>query len=160
MADDDAFATLKDQYTESLRNRELDPRSALTDAFIEARYGDSVRHNVPTLEIISSLDLERAFAIYQERFADFSDFTFVFVGNFDLEQMVDWSQRYLETLPSLTVRRRWRDVAPDPPTGAVKFQSTVGQDEQSLTTILFTGPARTRWRTGFTYACLKRSWTF
>ena len=67
-ADDDAFATLKDQYTESLRNRELDPRSALTDAFIEARYGDSVRRNIPTLEIIGSLDLERAFAIYKDRF--------------------------------------------------------------------------------------------
>ena len=139
-ADDDAFATLKDQYTESLRNRELDPRSALTDAFIEARYGDSVRRNVPTLEIIDSLDLERAFAIYQERFADFSDFTFVFVGNFDLEQMVDWSQRYLGNLPSQGREETWQDVAPDPPLGVVEVPVYRGQDEQSLTTILFTGP--------------------
>lgn len=139
-ADDDAFATLKDQYTESLRNRELDPRSALTDAFIEARYGDTVRRNVPTLEIISSLDLERAFAIYQERFADFSDFTFVFVGNFDLEQMVDWSQRYLGNLPSQGRSESWQDVAPDPPAGVVEVPVYRGQDEQSLTTILFTGP--------------------
>ena len=139
-ADDDAFATLKDQYTESLRNRELDPRSALTDAFIEARYGDSVRRNVPTLEIIETLDLERGFAIYQERFADFSDFTFVFVGNFDLEQMVDWSQRYLGNLPSLDREETWQDVAPDPPAGVVEVPVYRGQDEQSLTTILFTGP--------------------
>ena len=139
-ADDDAFATLKDQYTESLRNRELDPRSALTDAFIEARYGDSVRRNVPTLEIIDALDLQRAFAIYQERFADFSDFTFIFVGNFDLEQMVDWSQRYIGNLPSLDRTETWRDVAPDPPVGVVEVPVYRGQDEQSLTTILFTGP--------------------
>ena len=139
-ADDDAFATLKDQYTESLRNRELDPRSALTDAFIEARYGDSVRRNIPTLEIIDSLDLERAFAIYQERFADFSDFTFIFVGNFDVEQMVDWSQRYLGNLPSLNRSETWKDVAPDPPEGIVEVPVYRGQDEQSLTTVLFTGP--------------------
>ena len=139
-ADDDAFATLKDQYTESLRNRELDPRSALTDAFIEARYGDSVRRNVPTLEIIDALDLQRAFAIYQERFADFSDFTFIFVGNFDVEQMVDWSQRYIGNLPSLDRTETWRDVAPDPPVGIVEVPVYRGQDEQSLTTILFTGP--------------------
>ena len=139
-ADDDAFVTLKDQYTESLRNRELDPRSALTDAFIEARYGDSVRRNVTTLDIIDSLDLERAFAIYQERFADFSDFTFIFVGNFDLEQMVDWSQRYLGNLPSLDRTETWLDVAPDPPEGVVEVPVYRGQDEQSLTTILFTGP--------------------
>ncbi len=140
-ADDDAFATLKDQYTESLRNRELDPRSAWTDAYIEARYGDSIRRKVPSLEIISSLDLERAFAIYQERFADFSDFTFIFVGNFDLEQMVDWSQRYLGNLPSLDRAETWLDVAPDPPTGVVEVPVYRGQDEQSLTTILFTGPS-------------------
>ncbi|MYJ77924.1 MAG: insulinase family protein [Caldilineaceae bacterium SB0670_bin_27] len=140
-ADDDAFATLKDQYTESLRNRELDPRSAWTDAYIEARYGDSVRRKVPSLEVISSLDLERAFAIYQERFADFSDFTFIFVGNFDLEQMVDWSQRYLGNLPSLDRAETWLDVAPDPPTGVVEVPVYRGQDEQSLTTLLFTGPS-------------------
>ncbi|MDE0632901.1 MAG: insulinase family protein [Caldilineaceae bacterium] len=140
-ADDDAFATLKDQYTESLRNRELDPRSAWTDAYIEARYGDSIRRKVPSLEVISSLDLERAFAIYQERFADFSDFTFIFVGNFDLEQMVDWSQRYLGNLPSLDRAETWLDVAPDPPAGVVEVPVYRGQDEQSLTTILFTGPS-------------------
>ena len=139
-ADDDAFATLKDQYTESLRNRELDPRSALTDAFIEARYGDSIRRNVPTLDIIDALDLQRAFAIYQERFADFSDFTFIFVGNFDVEQMIDWSQRYIGNLPSLDRTETWRDVAPDPPVGIVEVPVYRGQDEQSLTTILFTGP--------------------
>ena len=140
-ADDDAFATLKDQYTESLRNRELDPRSAWTDAYIEARYGDSIRRKIPSLEIIDSLDLERAFAIYQERFADFSDFTFIFVGNFDLEQMIDWSQRYLGNLPSLDRAETWLDVAPDPPTGVVEVPVYRGQDEQSLTTILFTGPS-------------------
>ena len=140
-ADEDAFATLKDQYTESLRNRELDPRSALTDAFIEARHGDTVRRNVPTLEIIDSLDLERAFEIYAERFADFSDFTFVFVGNFDLEQMVDWSQRYLGNLPSTGRDETWIDVAPDPPTGVVVSPVYRGQEEQSITSMLFTGPA-------------------
>ena len=140
-ADDDAFATLKDQYSESLRNRELDPRSALTDAFIEARHGDSIRRAVPTLEIIDSLDLERAFSIYQERFADFSDFTFVFVGNFDLEQMVDWSQRYLGNLPSANRVETWLDVAPDPPPGIVVAPVYRGQEEQSITSILFTGSA-------------------
>ena len=139
-ADDDAFATLKDQYTESLRNRELDPTSALTDAFIEARYGDSIRYSVPTLETIDSLDLERAFAIFEERFADFSDFTFIFVGNFDVEQMIDWAQRYLGNLPSLNRIETWRDVSPDPPQGVVEAPVFRGQEEQSITTILFTGP--------------------
>ena len=139
-ADEDAFATVKDQAIASIRNRELQPYNALTDAFIEARYGNSIRRSIPTLEVIESLDLERAFAIYQERFADFSDFTFLFVGNFDVEQMVDWSQRYLGNLPSLNRAETWQDVAPDPPTGIIEVPVYRGQDEQSITTILFTGP--------------------
>ena len=94
---------------------------------------------MPTLEIIESLDVERAFSIYQERFADFSDFTFVFVGNFDLVQMVEWAQIYLGNLPSTGRTESWVDVAPDPPQGAIAAPVYRGQEEQSITTILFTG---------------------
>ena len=140
-ADDDAFASFKDEQTESLRYRELDPATVVTDALIEARYGASIRHHDPTLEMIDTLDLERAFAIYQERFADFSDFTFIFVGNFDVEQMVDWSQRYLGNLPSTNRVEIWQDVVPDPPAGIVTVPVYKGQAEKGGAAILFTGPA-------------------
>lgn len=139
-ADEDAFATVKDQSTEALRNRELMPYVALMDAVTAARYGKSIRHAAPTLEMIESLDLERAFSIYQERFADFSDFTFIFVGNFDVERMVEWSQIYLGSLPSLHRVETWQDVAPDPPAGIVELAVYRGQEEQSFTEVLFTGP--------------------
>ena len=139
-ADEDAFATVKARFTENLRNRELMPQNALMDAVTEARYGTSVRHAAPTLEMVESLDLERAFSIYQERFADFSDFTFIFVGNFDVERMVAWSQIYLGNLPSLHRVETWQDVAPDPPAGTVERSVYRGQEEQSFTQILFTGP--------------------
>ena len=140
-ADDDAFASFKDEQTESLRYRELAPGTVVTDALIEARYGASIRHHDPTLEIIDTLDLERAFAIYQERFADFSDFTFIFMGNFDVEQMVDWSQRYLGNLPSTNRVEIWQDVVPDPPAGIVTVPVYKGQAEKGGAAILFTGPA-------------------
>ena len=139
-ADEDAFATVKDRFTENLRNRELMPQNAFMDAVTQARYGTSVRHAAPTLEMVESLDLERAFSIYQERFADFSDFTFLFVGNFDVERMVAWSQIYLGNLPSLHRVETWQDVAPDPPAGIVELPVYRGQEEQSFTQILFTGP--------------------
>ena len=124
-----------------MRYRELDPGTVVTDAFIEARYGASIRHHDTTPEIIDTLDLERAFAIYQERFADFSDFTFIFVGNFDVEQMVDWSQRYLGNLPSTNRVEIWQDVVPDPPAGIVTVPVYKGQAEKGGAAILFTGPA-------------------
>lgn len=56
-ADEDAFATLKELYLETVRNRDLSPYGAMTDAFRKTRYGDSVRHNPSTKETINSLVL-------------------------------------------------------------------------------------------------------
>ena len=140
-ADEAAFATLQDQARAFLRNRATQPNAAWQDAFSAARYGDSIRHQVFALSDIEQLDRERAFAIFQERFGDFSDFTFVFVGHFDMEQMVKWSQIYLGNLPSTGRVETWVDVSPDPPTGVVDEAVFKGQEAQSLTRILFTGPA-------------------
>ncbi len=143
-ADEDAFATMRDQFTDAFRNRELQPFSELQDALTEARYGkgNTLRYqSFFPLEAFPTFDLERAFAIYQERFADFSDFTFILVGNFDVEQVTEWSQIYLGNLPSLNRTETWQDVAPDPPTGIIAMPVYRGQEAQSLTVIQFTGPA-------------------
>jgi len=139
-ADAAALATLQDQARAFLRNRATQPNAAWQDAFTAARYGSTIRKEVLPLAEIEALDLDRAFAIYQERFADFSDFTFVFVGNFDVEQMVEWSQVYLGNLPSTGRVETWVDVSPDPPTGVVDEAVFAGQEAQSIVRILFTGP--------------------
>lgn len=138
-ADAAAFSTMQDQARAFLRNRATQPNAAWQDAFTVARYGDVIRKGVLPLAEIEGLDRERAFAIYQERFADFSDFTFVFVGHFDIEQMVEWSQIYLGNLPSTGRVETWVDVSPDPPAGVVEEAVFAGQEAQSLVRILFTG---------------------
>ena len=55
--------------------------------------------------------------------------------------MTEWSQIYLGNLPSLNRTETWKDVAPDPPPGIVEVPVYHGQEDQSLTQILFTGPA-------------------
>ncbi|MCL4833883.1 MAG: insulinase family protein [Caldilineaceae bacterium] len=141
-ADEAAFSTLQDQARAFLRNRATQPNAAWQDAITQARYGDSIRQAVLSLAEVEALDRERAFAIYNERFADFSDFTFVFVGHFDIEQMVEWSQIYMGNLPSTGREETWVDVSPDPPTGVVKEAVFKGQEAQSLVQILFTGPVQ------------------
>ncbi|NJK54147.1 MAG: insulinase family protein, partial [Leptolyngbyaceae cyanobacterium SU_3_3] len=92
-----------------------------------------------TLEELEQFDLERAFAIYQERFADTSDFTFVFVGSFEEEQIKSLAQIYLGNLPAGDRVESWSDVRPDPPTGQIEEIVYKGQDEQSRSFLLFTG---------------------
>ena len=53
------------------------------------------------------MNLQRSFAFYKDRFADASDFTFVFAGSFDVAAIKPLVERYLASLPSL---KRQRDL--------------------------------------------------
>ena len=68
------------------------------------------RRRLPTAATIDQWNLEKSMAFYKDRFADASDFTFVFVGNFDLAAMKPLVERYLGSLPSLRRKETWKDV--------------------------------------------------
>ncbi len=137
--DAEAFAVWQEQWRTFLENRELSPSSALEDALIEGLYGDDLRARVPTIDEIEALDLDRAYEIYAERFGDASDFTFIFVGNFDEAELTELAQTYLGTLPAGTRVESWRDIQPPLPQGIVQNDVFRGQEEQSITQLVFTG---------------------
>ena len=62
----------------------------------------------------------RSLAFYKNRFADASDFTFVFVGSFDLATIRPLVERYLGSLPALHRTEAAKDVGIRPPTGVVE----------------------------------------
>jgi zinc protease len=79
-------------------------------------------------------------AIYQDRFADASDFTFVFVGDFSVDVLKDYAQTYLGNLPTIDRDETWQDVQPDAPTGVVEEAVYAGQEAQSIVQLLWVGP--------------------
>ena len=60
---------------------------------------------------LAQMNLDKSLAFYKDRFADASDFTFVFVGSFDLATMKPLVERYLGSLPALTGTRPRRTSA-------------------------------------------------
>ena len=54
----------------------------------------------PTEEKWESQDYDLAYEKYQQRFADASDFTFLFVGNIDEARLKDYASKYIASLPS------------------------------------------------------------
>lgn len=139
-ADSSALLAFQNQQRSFLQNRNLTPFSAFQDSIITALYGDNLRRQVPTLEQVNALDLNAAFRIYQDRFADAGDFTFIFVGNFDKQQLKSLAQTYLGTLPTTGREEAWRDVAPDLPEGVVEKEAFKGEDQQSQVALVFNGP--------------------
>ena len=53
-----------------------------------------------TPETVDQMNLDKSMAFYKDRFSDASDFTFVFVGSFDVDTMKPLVTQYLAALPA------------------------------------------------------------
>ena len=138
--DADAFKTLTAQLAATLANREAQPDAVFRDAVEEAVTQGHPRARPLTLSQLPQMRLETSLAFYRSRFADASDFTFVFVGTIDLETIAPLAERYLASLPSVRKPERALDVGIRPPSAIVERQLRKGVDPRSLVSVVFTGP--------------------
>jgi len=138
--DSTAFQSYKTRMKGFIENRSADPETAFNDTITVtmADYHSRVRPWTP--ELLDEMNLDISYTIYQDRFADSSDFTFFFVGNFETEKLKPFVQTYLGNLPSLKRNEIWRDTGIEAPEGVIKKAVYRGLEEKSQIQILFTGP--------------------
>jgi zinc protease len=139
-ADPVIFATQTAQLRTLMANQANTPGFAFGVAMAEIMGQNHPRRRVPTPATIDQWDLVKSMAFYHDRFADASDFTFVFVGNLDAAVMKPLVERYLGALPSLGRKERWKDVGARTPTGTITRQVVKGIEPKSQAAIVFTGP--------------------
>jgi zinc protease len=109
--DQDDFERIISQTVEGLRNQSANPMMAFSEAITSIKNGNHPRRIVlPKIEDVEAMKLDRAFEIYQDRFSDFSDFTFVLVGNFKPEEIKQPLEQYLGALPSINRKEKGKDV--------------------------------------------------
>jgi zinc protease len=138
--DGDAMGALQDQMRAVLANRGADPNAAFGDTLQATLSQHHPRHPPPSLAMVDAFDPRAAFDFFGDRFADASDFTFVLVGNLDLDALRPLVQRYLGGLPSTRRADSWRDTGVRPPRGVVEKVVRQGVEPRAQTRIVFTGP--------------------
>ncbi len=139
-ADAEAFRATTGQLTAALANRQALPDAAFEDALNAAVTQNHLRAQPMSPALVSQMNLDKSLAFYKDRFADASDFTFVFVGSFDLPTIKPLVEQYLASLPALHRREAGRDVGIRPPAGVVEKEVTRGNTPKSEVGIVFSGP--------------------
>lgn len=139
-----AYQAMKNQIAAFLANRGSSPGQVFQDTVQVTMTQHAFRARPLTAATFAEVSPERALAFYKDRFADASDFTFVFVGNLDLQTFKPLVERYLGALPSIHRKETWRDVSAKAPDGIVEKTVRKGVEPKATTRITFTGP--------FTYA--------
>jgi len=86
---------------------------------------------LPTEAQVDQINLDKLITIFKDRFADASDFTYVMVGNFKVDEVTPLLEKYIGGLPSLKRKENWRDVSPEFPEGKVVVNVPKNSEPQS-----------------------------
>lgn len=107
--DNDAFASYKSRNKAALQNMEMNPQVAFSDSVQAGMYMNHPRKVRVKADMIDQMDYDKILSMYNDRFKDASDFTFIFVGNVDVEQMKPLIQEYLGSLPTTNRKESFAD---------------------------------------------------
>lgn len=137
--DAEIFKGLIAQSKGSLANRENDPNSVFADSVAAILSSYNIRRTGPSLKKVDQISLDRAFEIYNDRFADASDFTFTFVGNFETEKIKPMLEQYLGSLPSINRKENAKDLGIKIPAGKLDKKVYKGREPKASVRLVFSG---------------------
>ena len=107
--DSEAFQSYKTRTKAALQNREANPMVTFSDSLQATLYSHHPRTLRIKADMVDRIDYERIMQMYRDRFADASDFTFVFVGNIDEAVLRPLVETYLASLPVVKRKETFRD---------------------------------------------------
>ena len=134
-----AYQTFRNQIGPFLQNRSSDPNSVFGDTVAVTLSQHDFRSRPITTATVNEVNLDRAFAFYRDRFADASNFTFVFVGTFEPAAVKPLVERYLASLPSTGRKESFKNVTNGPPKGVVDVTVRKGSENKASSLLVFTG---------------------
>lgn len=133
--DVDAFTSYKNRAKASLQNQELNPMVAFSDSIQAAIYNKHPRAIRLKADMVDKIDYDKIMSMYQDRFKDASDFTFIFVGNVDTAKDKALIAEYLGALPAINRKETFKDNKMDMRKGIYKNEF-IKQQETPKTSVL------------------------
>lgn len=109
------------------------------DKTLKIKSKNNIRRGFPDANNMEQMEIDRVFDLYKDRFNDASDFTFIFVGNFDQSNLKELTSTYLGNLPALNRKENWRDLGITYPTGKVNEEFKKGVAPKSQVDLTWHG---------------------
>ncbi len=136
-----AFKAFQAQAASFLANRGVSPEAVFGDTVQVTMAQHDFRDRPLTAQTFAEVNPHQALDFFRQRFAGASGFTFVFVGNVNLDTLKALTEQYIATLPAGHAEM-WHMVSRGPPTGIVERVVHKGVEPKANSLIMFTGPAR------------------
>jgi len=124
---------------QSLAKKYTSPANIFRDTVAYFMSGYNERSRPFTVDRINELNLDTAYDFYKERFADAAAFTFVFVGNFNIDSIRPLLEMYLGGLPSTHKNEEAKDLGIRTPEGRYTKIVKAGSEDKASVQILLSG---------------------
>jgi len=141
--DADAFSSWKEKQKGILQNKNSDPNSVFNDTVRFVMSGYDYHYRPYTVDMINEISLDRSYDIFKECFKYATAETYFFVGNFNVDSLKKYVEKYLGGLPSSGEMLTWKDIGVNPPKGNVSKTIKMGQEPKSTVQL--------RWNMPFDY---------
>jgi zinc protease len=127
----------KSQYAAIAAN----PQAAFVDTVYKALYDNNplAPIAVPNSAYFDKINLDRALAIYKERFGDASGMNFVFAGSFKESDIIPLIEKYIASLPATKKKFNFVDNKVRPVTGKSAITVNRGKEQKSLILAFYSG---------------------
>jgi zinc protease len=137
--DSAAFLSYATRMRGLIENRAARPESAFEDTMQVTLSQHHPRRQPVTTATIDKLNLSASSHFYRERFGNASDFTFIIVGSFTVQQLKPLVMMYLGGLPGAPRSETWKDVGVRFPDGIVKREVLRGIEPKSQVQLVMSG---------------------
>jgi zinc protease len=153
--DTTSFNSFKTRMMSMFENFGNQPERVFSDTLTATLSNYHPRQQTISKEWLERVDLDKAFAIYTDRFRDASDFTFTFVGNVKLDELKPMVEKYIGQLPTIGRKETWKNHNIKPPTGQVEKIVRKGVDDKTMIAFVMTGPFEWTYENRYTFAALE-----
>jgi zinc protease len=108
--DVDAFKAFQQKWIGSIKDRQNMPEAAFSDT-VSVILDDYHKRSTPwSIEMAEKINYDKIYDIYKNRFDNASDFTFFFVGSFDINKLKVLTSIYLGNLPTTNKKELPKDI--------------------------------------------------
>ena len=140
--DQEAYKSYMTRLETAIKNQEASPDTAFIKALKELVTQNHPRGRIIDMDVYKEINFQDARDVYRSRFADPGDFTFIFVGNIDMDKAKELCSAYIASIPSKGTRERWKDVGLRFPAGSDTASVYKGTDFRSQIITIMKGNFR------------------
>lgn len=138
---DEGWEIVKSNLDETAKVHGTQPRDVYVDKIYQILFGDDIFYAPMDEKFVAKIDKQKAKETFISRFKNPADFTFIFIGDFDEEKLLDDVSTYIGTLETSDEKEETKYRFYDFPKGIVQETVYKGLDKQGQVYIGFGGKA-------------------